>query len=135
MKGYKDEAVAKVESDLKRCRELSVLISQEEQEVKKIHDDYKTIKSIDELNEVDIVIIEDLVIPHESKIKKYSKERDKLINKYFSKIIKLKQREKDIILHYYIDNICIKIIANEIKIEPRQVVYAKKKALEKLAQE
>jgi DNA-directed RNA polymerase specialized sigma subunit len=135
MKGYKDEAVAKVESDLKRCRELSVLISQEEQEVKKIKEAYKTIKSVDELNEIDIVIIEDLVIPHESKITKYSKERDKLINKYFSKIVKLKQREKDIILRYYIDNICTKIIANEIKIEQRQVVYSKKKALEKLAQE
>ena len=135
MNVYKDERLIKVETDLKRCRELSVLISQEEQEVKKIKQDYMTIKSIDELNEIDIVIIEDLVIPHESKITKYSKERDKLINKYFSKIVKLKQTEKDIVLHYYIDNIPIKIITTEIKLEETQVRNLKKRALEKLAQE
>ena len=53
----------------------------------------------------------------------------------FSKIVKLKQTEKDIVLHYYIDNIPIKIITTEIKLEERQVRNLKKRALEKLAQE
>ena len=126
MKGYKNVEYGSIEKDLKRCRELAVLINQEQQRIENFTKTYSRLKmSIDDQITVEVSekYLQDLI-----------QERDSLVNKYFEAIANLKQNEKEILILYYIDNICIKQIASRLKVNERQIVYAKKQALEKLVQ-
>lgn len=129
MKGYKNAQIIQVEDDLKRCRELSMEILKVDNKITELVETYT------HLHNKDLITgsAADWVQPYREQMQELEKQRDEIINKYFTSISKLKQRERDIILLYYIDNVCIKLIAHQIKIEERQVVYSKKKALEKLA--
>lgn len=124
MKGYKNVEYGSIEKDLKRCRELAVLITQEQQRIENFTKTYSRLKmNIDDQITVEVSekYLQDLI-----------QERDSLVNKYFEAIANLKQNEKEILILYYIDNICIKQIASRLKVNERQIVYAKKQALEKL---
>lgn len=126
MKGYKNVEYGSIERDLKRCRELAVLINQEQQRIENFTKTYSRLKmNIDDQITVEVSekYLQDLI-----------QERDSLVNKYFEAIANLKQNEKEILILYYIDNICIKQIASRLKVNERQIVYAKKQALEKLVQ-
>lgn len=126
MKGYKNVEYGSIEKDLKRCRELAVLINQEQQRIENFTKTYSRLKmNIDDQITVEVSekYLQDLI-----------QERDSLVNKYFEAIANLKQNEKEILILYYIDNICIKQIASRLKVNERQIVYAKKQALEKLVQ-
>lgn len=126
MKGYKNVEYGSIEKDLKRCRELAVLITQEQQRIENFTKTYSRLKmNIDDQITVEVSekYLQDLI-----------QERDSLVNKYFEAIANLKQNEKEILILYYIDNICIKQIASRLKVNERQIVYAKKQALEKLVQ-
>lgn len=126
MKGYKNVEYGSIEKDLKRCRELAVLITQEQQRIENFTKTYSRLKmNIDDQITVEVSekYLQDLI-----------QERNSLVNKYFEAIANLKQNEKEILILYYIDNICIKQIASRLKVNERQIVYAKKQALEKLVQ-
>ena len=124
MKGYKNVEYGSIERDLKRCRELAVLINQEQQRIENFTKTYSRLKrNIDDKINVEVSksYLQDLI-----------QERETLVNKYLVAIFNLKQKEKEIIILYYIDNICIKQIASRLSVNERQIVYAKKQALEKL---
>ena len=124
MKGYKNVDFGSIERDLKRCRELATLIDQEQQRLENFTKTYSRLKRNidDQINlEVSKNYLQDLI-----------QERETLVNKYLVAILNLKQNEKEIIILYYIDNICIKQIASRLRVNERQIVYAKKQALEKL---
>ena len=124
MKGYKNVEFESIEKDLKRCRELATLIDQEQQRLENFTKTYSRLKrNIDDKINVEVSksYLHDLI-----------QERETLVNKYLVAILNLKQNEKEIIILYYIDNICIKQIASRLRVNERQIVYAKKQALEKL---
>lgn len=119
MKGYKNESLVVIETDLKRCRELKSLIDAERYKkdtVSHIH------SKLGGEGDIEDKALTDLL-----------QERDRLINKYLLAIVGLKEREKIIIMAYYIDGCGIKQIAAELRVQERQIVYSKKRALEKLS--
>lgn len=119
MKGYKNECIAVIETDLKRCRELKSLIDTEKDRNNEVLATYRKLGGEGTLNE--------------TKLENLLRERDNLINKYLLAIVNLKEMEKVTIMAYYIDGCGIKQIAAELRVQERQIVYAKKRALEKLS--
>lgn len=119
MKGYKNESITVIETDLKRCRELKSLIDTEKDRDNDVLDTYKKLGGEGTLQNA---TLDNLL-----------QERDKLINKYLLAIVNLKELEKVTIMAYYIDGCGIKQIAAELRVQERQIVYAKKRALEKLS--
>lgn len=124
MKGYRDNDITVIEQDLKRCRELKGLIENEKERIKIVVDTYIKLNG----NHFTEPYIAD-----ESTLDGYINERNILINKYLTEIVHLNQRERAILLDYYIDCTCIKTIAKKLRCNERQVVYAKKQALIRLA--
>jgi len=124
MKGYRDSEITVIEQDLKRCRELKGLIEAEKERIKIVVDTYIKLngKSLTEP-----------YIADESILDGYINERNLLVNKYLIEIVHLNNKERVILLDYYIDCICIKTIAKKLNCNERQVVYAKKQALIRLA--